>query len=259
MGSRGPKHLRRTTNTVLDALLQAAAAAYREQPMGYNALHDIVEGLKASSDFDSFYRRAYREMMDIVETEKLEMKRSNAFGRILVHPLGELFDRGTFSRDLLPNIFSFVHLVLGDDAEAYGEQCHAILKDLRDRLDEDFSWDAVYASPEAKRIHWQTLIRIAASFKRWDIRKEWFMKLMQYTPNSVSVASNAFVVKDNHDHEPAEPRIFGEREFCMFFQALFSPLTEMSPADQGLFRQYFGDDPHHRLGPFLVHLAACPV
>jgi hypothetical protein len=257
MGSRGPKYLRKTTNVVLDALLHAAERAYHNHPMGMNALHDIVEGLKISGQFDEFYRRAYHELVELVEAEKVEQKRQNAFGRLIVHPLSTLLETGGLDRGLLPNVFSFIHLVLGDDADLYGERCHDIVRGLREELNEDFTWDVFYAEPQAKIILWHTLTRIATSFKRWDLRKDWFIKLMQYTPTSVSLGSSAFVMREI-DHSE-EPRLFGEHEFCVFFTALFHPLTEMDKADEDLFRKEFGADPHHLIGPFLVHLAACRV
>ncbi|HLO76999.1 MAG TPA: hypothetical protein VK196_11155 [Magnetospirillum sp.] len=258
MGSRGPKLLRRTTNVVLDALLQAAETAYRGQPLSKETLHDIVEGLKISQQFNEFYRRAYRELMEVVDEEKLEQRRQNAFGRLMVHPLSELFDKKILDREILPNVFSFFHLVLGDDAEAYGERCLERVRELREAMGEDFTWDAFYDDPMAKSVMWHTLVRIATSFKRWDVRKDWFMKLMQYTPSTVSLGSSAFVVRE-HGNGHEEPHVFGNHHFCAFFQALFSPLTEMDKQDEKRFREDFGADPHHLIGQFLVHLAACEV
>lgn len=255
MGTRGPKHLRKTTNHVLDAFAQAAEQAYRDHPIGMNAVKDLIEGLKVSSAFDDFYRRAYREMMEIVEAEKLEQKRTNAFGRLMCHPLSDLFDAGDLDRDILPNVFSFIHLVLGDDGDKYAEQCQKVLKELREAESDEFSWEDFYADRRCKLILWHSLVRIAVSFKRWDIRKDWFMKLMQYTPTTVSLGQSAFVVKEHDVHE--EPRVFGNRQFCLFFQAMFRPLIEIAPDDESLFRKEFGADPHHHIGEFLVHLTAC--
>lgn len=256
MSSRGPRLLRRTTNHVLDALLKAAEAAWQGHPKEMAALRDIITALEASNQFDDFYHRAYRELLDVVEQEKLEQRRTNAFGRLMVHNLGPLFEDGTLDRVFLPNIFSFFHLVLGDDAGFYGEQCLKLVADMKADLGDDFTWDLYYESHEAKLILWRTLTRIAGSFRRWDLRKDWFMKLMQYTPTTVSLGSNAFVTREI-DHD--EPHVFGNRQFCAFFQALFEPLTDMSPADEAAFKKEFGTDPHHLIGQFLVHLASCEV
>ena len=250
--------MRKTTNVVLDALLHAAESAYSSKPLTREVLHDIVEGLKISGQFDDFYRRAYREMLDVVDEEKLEQKRQNAFGRLMVHPLSELLNKDILSRDILPNIFQFFHLALGDEADTMGQRCHDLVHDLREEMGEDFSWDAFYAHPKAKAVVWHVLVRIANLFKRWDVRKDWFMKLMQYTPSTVSTGSSSFVVRET-DHSHDDPWVFGNHQFCAFFQALFSPLTEMDKADEGAFREQFGTDPHHLIGQFLVHLASCEV
>lgn len=257
MGARGPRFLRRTTNVVLDALVHAAEDVVHGHGITADQLEKIVAGLKTSPNFDEFYRRAYRELMEIVENEKLELKRTNAFGRLVVHPLTVLFEANELQRDILPNIFSFIHLVLGDEADVYGERCQAAVQRLKDEMGDDFNWDAFYECDEAKLILWHTLVRIAASFRRWDLRKDWFIKLMQYKPTTVSVASNAFVTREHDPNE--EPRVFNEREFCQFFQALFAPLQDLSPGDDALFRKEFGNDPHHLIGSFLVNLTTCPV
>ena len=259
MSSRAAGHLRKTTNAVLDALIQAAERSCPDIASGMDTLHGVVANLKTSTAFDEFYEHAYKELLSIIEDEDLQQQRTNAFGRLMIHPLTETFESGALDRSILQNVFSFFRLILGDDDEKFGETCAEVFRDLKETMQGDFSWDAFYGDPRAKRIQWHTLTRIAASFKRWDIRKDWFMKLMQYTPTTVSMGQSAFVVKDNREHEPAEPRVFDNHEFCMFFQGLFMPLTEISAADEALFRQEFGGGPHQLISPFLLHLAACGV
>jgi hypothetical protein len=257
MGERGPQHLRKTTNVVLDALVQAVETAARGGTLGLATLESIVAGLKVSPGFDDFYHRSYREMMEIVEGEKREQRRSNAFGRLVVHPLSPLFHDELLDRALITNIFSFLHLVLGDEAEVYSERCRAIVGALKDELGDHFTWDAFYDDGEAKIVLWHTLIQISGSFKRYDLRKDWFIKLMQYRPTSISLASNAFVTREHDPNE--EPLVFGEHEFCLFFHGLFDPLSELSQRDEAAFRKEFGTDPHHLIGHFLVNLATCAV
>jgi len=257
MGARGPRHLRKTTNVVLDALLQAVEQAGHGQPLSQVLLENIVSGLKVSASFDDFYHRSYREMMDIVESEKREQRRSNAFGRLVLHPLSPLFHDGVLDRELVTNIFSFLHLVLGDEAEVYSRRCKDIVQALKDDLGDEFTWDAFYEDLEAKRVLWHTLVHISVSFKRYDLRKDWFIKLMQYRPSTVSVSSNAFVTREHDGIE--EPLVFGEREFCRFFHALFDPVTDLPAKEDAAFRQEFGNDPHHLIGGFLVNLSMCAI
>ncbi len=257
MGARGPHHLRKTTNVVLDALVLAVEQAGHGQPLSMPLLESIVSELKVSLSFDDFYHRSYREMMDIVESEKHELRRSNAFGRLVVHPLSPLFHDESLDRALVTNIFSFLHLVLGDEAEVYSKRCNDIVHALKEDRGEQFTWDLFYEDAEAKLVLWHTLVHISASFKRYELRKDWFIKLMQYRPSTVSLASNAFVTREHDPNE--EPLVFGEREFCMFFHALFDPLTDLPRKDDVAFRKEFGTDPHHLIGGFLVNLSMCLV
>ena len=253
MVGRGPQHLRNMTNTILDALIQSAESICHDRRIGLEVLHDIVNNLKDSPGFNDFYARSWRRVMEAVAADDLDHKRENAFGRLMVHPLGEAFHSGELDRAILPNVFQFFQLVLGDDNTTYGEHCREILADIRADVGEDFEWDAFYADARAVHIQWHALVRIAESFKRWDVRKEWFIKLMHYTPTTVSVGHNAFVVTGNGEAHN-EPRVFTNREFGQFFLSLFAPLTNLSPDGEKMFSKEFGKDTHHRIGDFLVHL-----
>ncbi|ARJ68048.1 hypothetical protein WV31_05710 [Magnetospirillum sp. ME-1] len=257
MTGRGPEHLRKTTNVVLDALVRAAEQALHGHAIDMRTLEALVAELKDSVAFDDFYRRSYRELMEVVEGESMEQRRTNAFGRLMLHPLSGLFSEDRLDRVLVPNIFSFLHMVLGDEEAVAAERCNAIVKTLKDDLGDHFTWDSFYADAEAKVISWHVLVKIAASFKRYDLRKDWFIKLMQYRPTTVSLASNAFVTKEHSPYD--DPIQFGEREFCMFFHALFDPLQNLDRKDEAAFHKEFGTDPHHLIGGFLVNLATCAI
>jgi hypothetical protein len=91
MTGRGPEHLRKTTNVVLDALVRAAEQALHGHAIDMRTLESLVAELKESTAFDDFYHRSYREMMEVVEGESIEQRRTNAFGRLMMHPLSGLF------------------------------------------------------------------------------------------------------------------------------------------------------------------------
>ncbi|BAE51503.1 hypothetical protein [Paramagnetospirillum magneticum] len=257
MTGRGPEHLRKTTNVVLDALTRAAEQALHGHAIDMRTLEALVAELKESTAFDDFYRRSYRELMEVVEGESIEQRRTNAFGRLMLHPLSGLFSEEKLDRVLVPNIFSFLHMVLGDEEAIAAERCGALVTQLKEEKGDHFTWDIFYDDPEAKLILWHVLVKISASFKRYDLRKDWFIKLMQYRPTTVSLASNAFVTKEHSPYD--DPIQFGEREFCLFFHAMFDPLQNLDRKDEVAFQREFGADPHHLIGAFLVNLATCAI
>lgn len=257
MGEQGPAYLRKVTNDVLDALVVAAERASAGHPLSPGLLVEIVSGLKDSAAFDDFYRRSYAEIAQIVADDDLNQRRTNAFGRLVIHPLDPLFEAGELDRALIGNLFSFLHMVLGEEAQANADRCRDVLAMLRDELGTSFSWEAFFNDPEVRLVEWQVLLRIADLFKRFDVRKDWFIKLMHHRQNTVSVASNAFYTIE-HD-AAAEPITFGEREFALIFHAWFDPLENLSPRDDLAFRRAFGTAPRGRIGSFLTLLAGCPV
>lgn len=255
MAARGPLHLRKVTNVMLDALVQAAERAGQGRPLSLSLLENVVAGLKASADFEPFYQRSYHELLEIIDGDRSEQRRVNAFGRLMFDPLGRLFDQGRLDRVLIVNLFSFLHMILGDEEERIATRCRDIVELLREERGESFLWSDFSGDPEAKLILWRTLIAIAGSFRRFDPRKDWFIKLMMYRPSSVSVASNAFVPIESDPN--AEMIAFGEAEFGLLFSALFEPLVDLSPRDHVAFVREFGAEPQALVGDFLDHLARC--
>jgi len=257
MGETGPEHLRKTTNVVLDALVQAAERAAGGRPLPVPLLIEIVAGLKSSAAFDEFYQRSYAEIATQVTNAEFDSRRTNAFGRLILHPLDPLFDAGRLDRALIPNLFNFLHLALGEEADAHALRCRDIVTALREELGTSFTWDAFYENGEAKQVTWRVLLRIAESFRRFELRRDWFIKLMQHRQNTVSLASNAFYAVE---HDPAaEPIAFETGEFAALFHAWFDPVEQMSPRDELAFRQACGKGVRELLGPFLTRLAACRV
>jgi hypothetical protein len=121
-------------------------------------------------------------------------------------------------------------MVLGDEEAVAAERCHAIVKTLKDDLGDHFTWDAFYADAEAKVISWHVLVKIAASFKRYELRKDWFIKLMQYHPTTVSLASNAFVTKE---HSPYDDPISSATRVLPVLSRHVRPAAEPGPQGRG--------------------------
>jgi hypothetical protein len=252
MTRRGPQHLRKITNVMLDALVRAAERAGQGRALSRPLLESVVEGIKTSREFDPFFERSYQEMLEIIEADRAEQRRFNVFGRLMIEPLGRLFETGRLDRALVSNLFAFLHMILGDEAERTANRCREIVELLREERGDAFLWSDFFADAEARSIRWRTLIAIARSFKRFEPRKDWFIRLMMNRPTSISIASNAFVPVET---DPAAEMIpFGEEEFVVLFTALFAPLIEISPREQLAFEREFGATPEALTGEFLDHL-----
>lgn len=250
MFHRGPEYLRKTANMVLDALLQAVHEGYAERPISYAELHRIVEGTKTSADLDHFYRASFDEMQRVNDEEQRRKSRVNAFGRLVVHPLEPHFESGALDRRLIGNFFFFIRSLFGDQLDEFVEAANAALEEFKasNSLDD---WSGFYNDPRMKRIFYLVMARVVKSFRVFDARRDWVIKVMQHDPTSTALSSTVFV--ERHFDGQALP--FGDREFHLFFESLIRPLRDLSGEDQKLFVEAVGEESKAVFGDFLGELA----
>jgi hypothetical protein len=244
--------LQRMIERTLAAYLAQVEKQYGGVAVGQRHLAAALQGFLTSPYLSKFVDEAYDKLMDMAAEELLRNERSDPFHRLMVHPLTEVLDDGRLSRDILPNYFSFIHLVLGDAEEELSARCTDICADLRKGADGSFSWDRFYADPRAKSILWAVLVRVAECFRRFDVRRDWFITLMQNRLQAVSLASNAFLPRTHGDN----PRPFGLEEFKILFAALFAPVRRLTSAEHAIFREEFNAAPDQIFGRLFVQLTA---
>jgi hypothetical protein len=217
-------------------------------------MHQIVQSYLASPQLAQAVEETHRRLVAAAEEDLVKLKRGDPFHRLMTHPLSGALADGRLSRDMLVNYFSFLHLVLGDARDELAARCVDILADVRKKERLDFSWDAFYDDPRCRLILWSVLTRIAESFRRFEIRRDWFISLMQNRPQAISIASNAFVPRlAGHPSEDIAP--FGPAEFNEMFICLFGHLRHLPAGESRLFETHFGAPPEAIFGPFFRALA----
>ena len=233
MTEDGRAALKRFSHRLLTAFLRSADApaltakipAFLEAPTTYVLLNE-----------------GFRQLHQVSEADLVTAQRGDPFQRLLAHPLSDAFVAEELPREILPGYFSFLHLVLGDARETLGNLCIEILAELKG--EPFFSWDAFYDDPRSKEIFWTVLVRIADSFKRFELRRDWFIGLMQNRPHAVSLSSHSFLPTGNtHPHPVEEAHVFGLEQFNTLFRCLYGPLRDLSPVDRDAFRKTFGTLP----------------
>jgi hypothetical protein len=254
----GSRILRRASDHLLDAFVKAIEGAYGTQPVSISQLRTIAETLKQSSAIEEHYSRATEELVRVITRAVVEERRSNALGRLMLHPLSDSFAQGLLYRDIVPNLFSFLHLVLGDQVDEYNKQALDVVHQLKQERGDDFTWDHFYESEYGKRVRFRVLTSIARTFERFDIRKDWFIKLMQYAPTTVSVGSSAFVVQP-HSNAADDVRVFNEHHFAVLFRAWFQPVRNLTEAEERLYMEETHQTPARAFSNFFVNLARLPA
>jgi len=247
----GRDDLRRFVSHVLDAFVEALDREHGGKVVSVDELQKVARALERSTALDASTDATYRRVIDAVARELIRNRRRQPFKRLMVHPLSDLLQQGALDRDVLANYFNFLHLVLGDETEALARLCVTICKD--ERHEDGVDWDAFYADERAKYVAWTALVRIAASFRRFDARRDWFISLMQNRQTSMSLASNAFIPLPVDD-EPEEPHPFDVEQFNLMFAALYGPLRHLSIEDEAHFVEAIGDKPENVFGEIWANL-----
>jgi len=254
MTEGGPRKIRETANTLLDAFVQAVEKAYDGRAVTPAELQKIADALKTSKDFDTTYEKAFADLQTQALAYALaqahDAARVEMFHRVMTHPLDPLLESEVLHREALPNFFNFLRLVLGEEVDIFQQRCLEAHDELKAKFGDAFTWDMLYTDERAKVVLFTVLMRIAAAFKRFDARKDWFIGLMQYSPTNIGLTSNVFVPNPNRDKNWT----FGEGEFKQMFKYLFAPVRAMSVADTELFTAKLGTSPDKVFSAFFREL-----
>ncbi len=250
MPSRGARQIRETANTLLDAFITAVEQAFREARPSVDELRKVAAALKETPDLDVVYEKAYGDLQSGVLSQAKEAQRVEVFHRLMTHPLDPLLDSGQLSRDALPNFFNFLRLVLGEDVDTLQAQCVVIHDELKEATGEAFTWETFYVDPRAKAVLYRVLARIAEAFRRFEPRRDWFIGVMQYTPTSISLSSNAFMPNKNRDTSYT----FGPDDFLRMFRHLFAPVKNPGEAERAIIERELGASPAQLFEPLLQEL-----
>jgi hypothetical protein len=213
-------------------------------------LRKLADGLKTSPALDDFFARAFGDLQGLALSQAHDTQRVEIFHRLMTHPLDPLLDSEELSREALPNFFNSLRMMLGDEVDALQLRCAEIHDALKAKHGDAFTWDMFYADARARLVLQQVLIRVAEAFKRFDVRRDWFIGLMQYSPANIAISTNAYMVNTHRD----KSWIFGPDNFRRMFQHLFASVRGMTEADAGQFTKTFGKTPEDAFGPLFRNL-----
>lgn len=252
----GRSEFRRSASLLLQAFVAAVEKQQHGKPITARELDALVGPVMASPAMVRLLDQEYPRLQLAVGQELLIQKRGDPLQRLITHPLAPAFADETLSRDILSNYFHFIQSVLGAEREALAHQAAELLLELKEAWPEGFTWDAFYDDNRAKLILWVVLVRIEEAFRRFDIRRDWLITLMQNTPQSISLSSNAFIPR-HPSATTAEAKPFGTKQFNSLFACLFGPMRSLSQADRILFERSMGVPPQTAFGTLWANLERC--
>jgi hypothetical protein len=241
MATDGRSEFRRIADRIVETFIDSVEQRHGRGPVGGSELRAVAGSPENLAGIRRLIDSVYPQLMEVFSDDLLRRQRTDPFRRLIIHPLSDDFEAGHLSRDLLPNFFSFVHLVMGDQIAALSARCSDIWSDIQANEPSEASWDDFYQDPRAEQVMWAILVRIAESFRRFEARRDWFIGLMQYKPQSVALGTNMFIPRaTGGDRTPEQ---FGQKEFNILFSSLFRPMRDLSKEQRARFEHDFDRPP----------------
>ncbi|MBC7952393.1 MAG: hypothetical protein H7Z12_11325 [Rhodospirillaceae bacterium] len=187
----------------------------------------------------------------------VERQRHDHLARLVTRPFAHLLDDPAvgLERRHLGQLFAAMRMMLGDEIHVELKGRAAIIADEHRGPDGLVDWDAFYGDDRSRELLETVLVTMAKSFRRFEPRKDWFLIMMNSTPSSVSVGSNAFVPLKPEDRVKGQ---FTEGHLARLFDAMFEPMrpNHFDAASRAAFAQRFGATPEALFGPFFVEIRA---
>lgn len=187
----------------------------------------------------------------------VERQRHDHLSRLVTRPFAHLLDDPAvgLERRHLGQFFAAIRMMLGDDIHVDLKGRAAMVADEHRGADGLIDWDAFYGDVRSRELLETVLVTVAKSFRRFEPRKDWFLIMMNSTPSSVSVGSNAFVPRKPEDRVKGQ---FTEGHLVRLFEAMFEPMrpNHFDAADRVAFTQRFGATPESLFGPIFVEIRA---
>lgn len=247
---------------ILETLLRMLRKRATHGQVMLEDVERIVEIIvQADGPMRPLYARRYQKCRAAFEAAAQDRQRTDFLGRLVTSTFAPLLSPPdpVLEREQVPQLFTAIRMILGDETFVELQTgCSCLVAQYRGN-DSLVDWPAYYADPEARLILERVLVSVARSFRRFTPRKDWFLIVMNSSPTSVSLSSNAFIPKAPNPAPNAghEGRHFTERHFLRLFTALFAdqrPETFDRDRRAG-FSARWGCDPDQVFGPLFVDLA----
>ncbi len=237
--------LRRQMAATLDMAAQVIDATIRERALRPGDGKRLIDALKQSPWFDGLASRALMALeAELPHTER--DRRKDLFQRVMVHPLEPLLESGAIDRRYLSNYFAFYRHLLGDDRDELQIECDTAAEEILVH-GPDRDWKAFYQDPRIQGVYFKVLARIAKSFARFDLRRQWFIDLMSYDPATEAVSAHVYIPSKEHEALPP----FSGQQFRLLFHALFAPARHPTADQRAIIEDRLKMTPEQAFGRFL--------
>lgn len=237
---------RHTFASAVDLFLQLAKERAENGHVSVASLDFVAQAIQSDPEVRRKYCDAHFENCATHMRNSVQMApRINVYGRIIAQPFERLIKTSPtiIPSAQLANFFHAMENILGRaEYEGFMERSLRLMGELSYELGNSFSYEDLYAHPDCWDIRWDSQMAMAAFFQKFQIRKDWFKRIMQSNPETPGLGVGRFPYADFH---------FKAQMMCVF-----EDFTNLSDEERARFEQRYNKAQRKALSAFLANIAA---
>ncbi|WP_135080365.1 hypothetical protein [Terasakiella sp. SH-1] len=237
---------RRTFNTAVELFLTLAKQQEYNGQVSLEALEAVSEALHHDpAVHEKYCDKLFERCSEQIRRSMQKTPRVNVYGRIVAQPFETLLNRDpvVIATAQLNNFFHAIEVILG--RAKYEHLMEDSLR-LMERISRDrgskFTYYDLYISDECWEIRWDSFMALAGFFTKFNIRKDWFIRMMQSDTHNPGHGIGAYP--------------FTDYQFKEMMMCIFREFTNLSDEQRVIFEKRYNQKERDDLSKFLANIAA---
>jgi len=237
---------RQTYAAAVDLFLQLAKERAQNGVISIDTLDIVAHAIQNDPNVRKKYcDTQFERCSEYVRLSLQNTPRINVYGRIISEPFEHLFKKEPplMASGQLVNFFHAIQAILGRaEYENLMERSLRLMEQVsRDRGNE-FKYADLYETKTCWEIRWDSFVALADFFTKFEVRKEWYKRIMQSDPDTPG--------------QGIGPYPFSEFQFKQQMMCIFDAFANLSDDEHSVFEKRYGKKQRKDFSTFLANVVS---
>ncbi|NVJ90743.1 MAG: hypothetical protein HWE34_03745 [Methylocystaceae bacterium] len=235
-----------TFTSAIDLFLQLAKEQAENGQVSLATLDFVAQAIQTDPDVREKYCDAqFEKCAGHMRMSIRNAPRINVYGRIVSQPFEHLLknEPPVMASAQLNNFFHAIEIILGRAKyESFMERSLRMMDRLSQEHGSSFRYAHLYDDSECWDIRWDSFMALAGFFSKFQMRKDWYKRVMQSDPETPGVGLGAYP--------------FSDFQFKTQMMCIFSDFTNFDDTERAHFEERYTKRERKELSAFLANVAA---
>jgi len=237
---------RNTFAAAIDLFLKLAKEQARDGKISVDGLDLVAQVIQDDPAITEKYCDAQFERCSAHMRKSIRnTPRINVYGRIIAQPFEHLLNQNqpVLASAQLGNFFHAIEAILGRAKyETFMEISLRLMERVTLEKGSNFTHQCLYDDPESWEIRWDSLVAMATFFKKFQLRKEWYKRIMQSDPETPGQGTG--------------PYPFSDFQFKSQMMCVFTDFTNLSDEELAFFEKRYSKAERKTFSSFLTNVVS---